>query len=362
MKLLFCISSMRGGGAERVMSIICNKLIERGYDVYLATNMQLPILYDIDKKVNVLDIYVPRTRNKIKNAYKYRKRIREVVKQINPDIIITFVWPLNVIVLLATLGLSIPVIASEHSTFDKKKSLYESFVRFYINRLADKVTILTQHDYIFLKKKLPQKNVVPNPLPYKVYEGNSERMKNILAVGSIDRWYIKGFDSLIKIWEDISPLYPDWTLDIAGNGNEQNIKTLKKMAQDNSVSESIRFLGFQNDIHKLMQESSIFVLSSRYEGLPMVLVEAMSQGCACVSFDCKTGPAEIMTNNISGLLIKDQDLDEMKEALIRLIDNENLRTSLSIQGRKEIKKFDSDLIVDKWAQIFQELMELKVGE
>lgn len=355
MKLLFCISSMRGGGAERVMSIICNKLIERGYDVYLATNMQLPILYDIDKKVNVLDIYVPRTRNKIKNAYKYRKRIREVVKQINPDIIITFVWPLNVIVLLATLGLSIPVIASEHSTFDKKKSLYESFVRFYINRLADKVTVLTSFDYKYLGERLPRKTIIPNPVSYEISNDFSVREKNVLAVGNLNRWYIKGFDNLIRVWRDISPLYPDWTLDIAGNGNEASVNTLKKMAQDNNVLSTVRFIGFQKEIDSIMKKSSIFVLSSRYEGLPMVLAEAMSQGCACVSFDCKAGPAEIMTNNISGLLVKDQDLKDMKNSLINLINDEDLRNQLSIEGRKEVEKFNSEIIVDRWESIFLEL-------
>lgn len=356
MKLLFYISSMRGGGAERVMSILCNKLIERGHDVYLATNIQLPILYDIDKKVNLLDIYVPRNQNRIKNAYKYGKKIRNVAKQINPDIIISFVWSLNAITILATLGLSIPIIASEHFTFDKKRSFYEYFVRFYLNRLANKVTILTQYDYKFLGKRLSKKIVVPNPLPYKIYEETSERTKNILAIGSIDRWYIKGFDNLIKIWGEISPLYPNWTLDIAGNGKDLNFDILKKIAEDNFVSQSVRFLGFQKDIHKLMKETSIFVLSSRGEGFAMVLAEAMSQGCACISFDCKAGPAEIITNNISGLLIKDQDLNEMKESLIKLIENESLRNNLSVHGRKEVKKFNSDIIVDKWEQIFQELM------
>ena len=359
MKLLFYISSMRGGGAERVMSVICNKLSERGHDIYLATNKNLPILYNIDEKVKVIDVYVPRTTNKIKNVYKYGKKIRKVAKEINPEIIITFVWPLNVIVLLATLGLSIPILASEHSTFDKKNSLYESFVRYYINRLANKVTVLTNFDYKYLGKKLPKKTVVPNPLSYEIFNGSSKREKTVLAVGNLNRWHIKGFDNLIKIWGEVSPRFPEWTLNIAGNGNEDNVNILRKIAQDNNILSSVHFIGFQKEINFIMRKSSIFILSSRYEGFAMVLAEAMSQGCACISFDCKAGPAEIITNNVSGLLIKDQDLDEMKESLIKLIEDENLQNNLSIEGRKEVKKFNSEIIVDKWESIFLELKDNK---
>jgi len=346
---------MRGGGAERVMSIICNKLVERGHDIYLATNKEHPIVYDLNENIKIIDLFVKRSRNKIKNVYKYQKRIRGIAKHVNPDIIITFIWALNAVVILATLGMSIPVIASEHSTFDKKKSIYEYFVRYYLNRLVDKVTILTQYDYSFLGKNLPKKTVVPNPLSYDIYNGNQIRRKNILAIGSIDRWYIKGFDTLIKIWREISAKYPGWSLDIVGGGSEDNMKTLKKIALENNVSNSVRFLGFQKDIDKLMQQSSIFVLSSRTEGFAMVLAEAMSQGCASISFDCKAGPNEIITHKKSGLLIKDQDFEEMKKALICLIEDEELRIQLSLAGRKEVEKFDSNIIVDKWEDIFREL-------
>jgi glycosyltransferase involved in cell wall biosynthesis len=352
MKLLCYISSLQGGGAERVISILCNKFVERGYDVYLAVNLKYQFAYFLDERIKIIDLQIDVSRSRLINFYRYIKRTRYIAKRVKPDVITTFIWPLNAKVILATMGLSIPVIASEHSTFYNKKSLYETLARLYINRLANKVTILTLFDYDYLRKKLPNKIILPNLLPYKIFNGTINRTKNILAVGGINRWHIKGFDNLIKIWSKISSKYPDWTLDIAGEGNEENMNILKTIVQDNNVSNSVRFLGFQKEIDKVMRTSSIFVLSSRYEGFPMVLAEAMSQGCACVCFDCNTGPKEMISDNESGILVKNQDNEAMKSALIRLIEDENLRETLSINARKEIKRYNPDIIVDKWESLF----------
>lgn len=355
MKLLFFIGAMKGGGAERVMATLCNKLAERGHDVYLATSTDVPIAYSLNKEIKICDRRINRSRNKIINAYRYLMQARKMIKEVNPDIVISFMWELNIIVILASRGLSIPLIVSEHTTFNKKKSLYERFVRLYVNRLADKVTILTKADYNYLGTRLPNKVIMPNPLSFSIFNENIKRKKNILAAGGIDRWHIKGFDTLIKVWGTIAAKYPDWSLNIAGKGSEENVNYLKKIATKNNVSDSIYFLGFSKNIAETMQQCSIFVISSRYEGLPMVLIEAMSQGCACISFDCPFGPREIIENGKSGILVKDQDIAEFRQALITLMEDENLRYQLSVEGKIEAKKFDTDTIINKWENLFIEL-------
>ncbi len=355
MKLLFYISSIRGGGAERVIIVICNKLVERGYEIYLATNLKIPFVYEPDERIKLADIYVERSGNKVRNVYRYAKRIRQVAKVVNPDIIISFIWPLNSVVIPAVAGLRAPVIASEHSTFDKKMSFYEYFTRFYMNRWAKKVTILTHYDYNYLGKRLPNKLVLPNPLPYKPAEENVERKKRILAVGDINRWYVKGFDTLIRVWAGIASGYPGWQLYIAGGGSPENLSVLKNMAEEYKVSDSVCFTGFRNDIDKLMRESSVFVLSSRYEGFPMVVLEAMSQGCACVCFDCKTGPAEIIDPGKTGLLVKNQDEGDLKNNLIKVMDDGSLRSELSARAMDEIRRFSAGTITDRWEALFREI-------
>lgn len=357
MKLLFFIRSLEGGGAERVMVILCNELVNRGYEVCLAVNKQIPFAYDLDDRINVLELYPDNNRRSYRmfRRIKFYKHIRLLVKQVSPDIITSFMFKLNVHVILATLGMKIPVIASEHTTFDKTHNWRAYIRRFYINSLATHTIILTEYDYKFLGKRLKNKIVIPNPLSFPINTNSRERRKNILAAGSIDRWKFKGFDNLIKVWGKVSIKHPDWTLEIAGNGSETNLDFLKSLTKESGVEKSVVFLGFQKDIDKLFKTSSIFVLSSKYEGFGMVLTEAMSQGCACISFDCVAGPSEIITHKRSGLLIENQNMEVMEEAIDQLISDESFRERLSQGGLKEVERFTPKVIVDKWVDLFKTL-------
>ncbi len=362
MKLLFYISTMQGGGAERVMSVICNKFAERGHDVWLATELSYPVAYPLHENVRIVDtgVSVNGKPGRLRYTFISRiKKIRAVARDVKPDVAISFMYATTALVLFALKGLKIPVIASEHTNFQQcNLSKCEQFVRLCILRFADRVTVLTQADTVFLGRKLPRKTVMPNPLSYPVYEKDSEsRRKNILAVGSIARWRYKGFDSLIEIWSGIAPRYPEWTLEIAGGGKEAGFEYLRNIAAMNGVEDRVNFMGFIGNIGEVMRGSSIFVLSSRYEGLPMALVEAMSQGCACVSYDCTNGPREIIVDEKSGLLVADQNKEELKKALIRVIEDGQLRERLSREGRQEAKKFEPDAIADKWEELFSMVMD-----
>jgi len=362
MKLLFYIFTLRGGGAERVLSSLVNGLVNRGYEVHLAVDTRQPIEYTIDNRVNIHSFfendYV--ANNRIIYHWKFHKNLRTIATTINPDIIISFMWGLNIHTLISTLGLTIPIICSEHFTFKKEKmSIYEYVIRFYFNKLAYKVTILTQEDYVYLGKRLKNKVVVPNPLHFSIFTEKTERKNIILAAGSLDRWKQKGFDNLIRIWGEIAKNYPSWNLEIAGAGTQDNFNYLKQLTKENNIEDRVMFLGFNKDINKKMQESAIFILPSRSEGFGMVLLEAMSQGSACISFDCHSGPKEIIHNGTDGILVKNQDLNEMKIALSNLIENNSLREKLAKNGLKKAEQFSLDQILDKWEILFREIKENK---
>lgn len=355
MRLLFFIGSLAGGGAERVMVIICNELAERGHEVYLATNIDIPFAYELDDRVKVINLFKNYRAESgvILRNVKLTKNIRSIVKKIKPDVMIPFMFGISSQVILSTLDMKIPVISSEHITFDKYHPRLVHLKRFHINKLAKRTVILTKYDYEFLGKKLKNKIVIPNPLSFDINYGEGVRTKTVLAAGHIDRWNHKGFDNLVRIWGTVSPKFPDWKLQIAGNGKEENFEFLRKIAQDNDVEHTVEFLGFQSNLDQLLQQKSIFVLSSRWEGLPMILIEAMSQGASCIAFDCKTGPNEIITHNESGLLVENQNMEEMEQSLIRLMSDEALRNKLSEGGLKEAEKFSVDKIVDKWETLFK---------
>lgn len=354
MKLLFYISGMHGGGAERVMSVLCNEFVDRGYDVFLATNTKVTMAYEINAKVHIISLY-PDNYTNMMRPMRYcalLSSIRKIAVRIKPDIIVSFMAAMTAKVIPATWGLSIPIVASEHTTYDRVLPLITKFQMLYVDRLADRVTVLSKHDYDFLGKRLPQKIVMPNPLSLPILKGDFERRKNILAVGRLDGWRVKGFDNLIKVWSKLAPLYPDWCLEIAGTGSNNSLVYLQNLVESYSINEQVRFLGFQYDITALMRHSSIFVLSSRNEGFGMVLLEAMSQGCACVSFDCVAGPNEIISQNKSGILVENQNLEELEYSLSKVIEDEKLREYLSYNAINEAAAYLPEKIVLKWENMF----------
>jgi glycosyltransferase involved in cell wall biosynthesis len=149
-------------------------------------------------------------------------------------------------------------------------------------------------------------------------------------------------------------LHPSWSLEIAGSGIAGH-QFLKELSEELGINDCVQFLGFRSDIDTVMRQSAIFVLSSRIEGFGMVLLEAMSQGCACVSFDCKSGPSDIIAHEVDGLLVPDQDLDEMVTALTRLMRSKDERRKLSRAAREKARSYSVDLIVDRWIALFREL-------
>lgn len=359
MKLLFFIGSLAGGGAERVMVILSNELVERGYKVYIATNTKIPFAYKLDERIEVINLFESYKieSGKILRNIRLVKNIRSIVKDIKPNVMIPFMFGISSYVILSTLDMKIPIISSEHNTFDKEQSKITHFKRFYINNLARYTTILTEYDREFLGNKLKNKVVLPNPLAFKIEKDIGIKENVVLAAGSVDRWEHKGFDNLIKVWGNVSPKFPNWELQIAGNGSDDSFAYLRSIAREMKVEDSIEFLGFQNNLNELLQQKAIFVLSSRWEGLPMILIEAISQGVATVAFDCKTGPNEIITHNESGLLVENQNMEEMEKALIRLMSDEQLRTQLAEGGLKEAERFTADKIVDKWERLFESVIE-----
>lgn len=337
-----------------MMSILINSFVDEGIDVYLATNTSLPFAYEIDKRVHIIDMYkndIPVTRSPInkvrRHLWKYN-RIRAIAKEVSPDVAISFVTALNNDVILALLGKHIPVVVSEHTNVLREIPRKTKVLRRLLYPFASAITVLTRHDYKIWRSRF--KNVVYMPNPSDICKSiipNNERNKIVLAVGRVNMWYIKGFDILLKSWGKICEKHKEWQLQIAGATDEKSLAELESVANDSCCTNYL-FLGFRKDIKVLMANSSIFVLSSRTEGLPMVLIEAMSAGCCCVATDCVTGPNEIIRNSISGLLVEDRNVDDLAEKLEEVISNEQLRESLSKQGPKSIEQYSIKRVKGRW--------------
>ncbi|WP_340077597.1 glycosyltransferase family 4 protein [Leptobacterium sp. I13] len=356
MKIDFIISSLGGGGAERVMALLANHFALKGNDVTIVT-FNDGEAYELNENVKRAKLHGGKIKNHtirsfinlIRHYYKKRNR---------PKVAISFITHASMMAIVTCRFYGIKVIASEHNNHLQAKVpvFLTRFARDYIYPLAHYITVLTSYDIDFYQKKGAKVVVMPNPCTFKPLKDSPKtREKVILAVGNLDRYHHKGFDNLIILIAPILKEHPEWHLNIVGGG-KNGLAYLKELADSNRVQNQVHFAGFQKNVSALMQKSEIFILPSRFEGLPMVLLEAMSQGMACIAYDCVTGPSDIINNNINGLLIEDQNQEAMQKGLRDLINDPSLRETLSTRAIRSLERFSMETIGNKWEMLFKNIL------
>ncbi len=353
MKIDFVGSSLVGGGAERVMITLANTFVDKGHEVTIIT-FNPPDDFIPNEKVKRVKLHYGKFKNHTLRSffalYRYYRS-----KKNRPDIMITFMASTNFITIPVAKLLGIKVIASEHTNHMSGTSKRVKITRKYLYKLVDMLTVLTSFDFPYYNKLTANVRIVPNPSSFTKYKNQTTKRDNvILTVGSLERYKEKGFENLLHIIEPVLKKNDSWILKIAGGGIKGE-KILKELAQTLGISKQIVFTGFRDDIESIMRTSQIFVLPSISEGLPMVLIEAMSQGMACISYDCISGPSDIIEHEVNGLLIEDQNQKAMRQGLEKLIENKELRDTFSYNALLSVDRYNIDVIYSKWAGLFKEL-------
>lgn len=356
MKILFVNDQYERGGAGRVAAILVNQLYRKGYDITLVhdyENWQTSyyINEEIPKKLIITKSKKQRIWTKIGKWYICIHTIRKYIKEIKPDVIVATQAMMFLCCYIANFRLGIPIIAADHTSFTRHINPILDFVRYQLYSKASGLSILTEKDFKILGTKFPNKQVIYNPISFPILERPTIRKKRILCVGRLEVWKIKGFDIIIKIWSEIAVNYPDWTLEIAGSGDIQSKERLKKMISDLKLN-SCMLLGEVHDMKNLYASSEIFALPSRIEGFPMVLMEAMSQGCSCIAFELGGATNEMLEKN-AGAIIKDGDIKAFKNALITLIENNAIRQQFSANALKNVQRFSVDRFVKSWEHLLK---------
>ncbi len=206
--------------------------------------------------------------------------------------------------------------------------------------------------------KLENIKVIPNSLTFFPKEYSKCNSKKAITIGRLVE--VKGYDILIDIWNIVSKKYPDWILEIYGDGQER--ENLQNKIDALKLKEKIILKGFVKNVKKAYLESSIYILTSRSEGMPMVLLEAMSCGLPVVSFDSPTGPKDIIKDGEDGFLIKFGDIEKMAERIEELISNEEKRKQFGINARKNIQRFSPEKIMNRWKNLFEEVNKYSENE
>jgi glycosyltransferase involved in cell wall biosynthesis len=353
-KIDFITASLTGGGAERVLILLANGLIKKNYAVNIIT-FGGSDNYSFSEKISRIHLHGGTFKNHtIRRFLQLLSHYRK--KGNRPDIIISFLPPVSFVTILIARLYKINIIVSEHINHLQIGSSRDQFTRKYLYRLANFTTVLTKFDINYYQKYKANVVVMPNPCTFDILAKNyHKREKSIIAIGSLNRYHHKGFDNLIAIAAPILKKFPTWDLKIIGSG-EQGMDLLLNLVKENNIEDRVIFTGFRNDIQTIMKESEIFILPSRFEGLPMVLIEAMSQGMSCIAYDCKTGPSDIIVHNENGLLIEDQNMIAMQTGLEKLIENPELRNRLSINAINSLERFSIENILTKWEKLFAEIL------
>ena len=350
MNIVFCTHKLADGGAERVISLWAKGFVASGNKVsIILRNSNARVQYKLPRGVKIY--YLNANENGRLHAFFSRiNKLRNILDDINPDYVITALSPWGLWAYLASIGRKRIVINTEHNTFERPesapmtRSLY--FYKFIVNKLFPFITVLTQADKDFIGKRLKNVVVLPNPLAFDIPKEVPPKKKIVLAVGRVDAWHVKGFDVLIKAWNLIGHKYPDWELQIVGPGEKKNVDYLTSLI-DKSLS-NVKFMGQGSDMLTYYRPASILVSSSRYEGLGMVIFEAMSQGCACVASDYKGRQKAIIRNNSEGIICETDNIESLAHGISIIISDDCYRKNVQKQSLVRARYYSLDHVMTIW--------------
>ena len=369
MRLLFFIHSLSGGGAERVTVNLANHWAAKGWQITIVTLAPLSLdFYKLDPAVERIALELAgESRNVLAGLWKNLQRVRalrQVLRQVQPDIALALMSTANVILALATRGLAnVCAIGAEriHPPQLPLGAQWEALRRSTYGQLAA-VVALTQEsaEWLRMHTRAQRVPIIPNmalwPLAVQAPRLIPETVRVadryiLLAVGRLDKE--KGFDWLLEAFTALARKYYDWTLVILGEGPER--RALETQVQAARLDGRVFLPGRAGNVGEWYERADLYVMSSRFEGFPNTLAEAMAHGLPAVSFDCDTGPRDIIRPEVDGLLVPPGNVDALTAALDRLMGDAALRAQFAARAVEVRERFSMERIAGMWEELFVEV-------
>ena len=348
------VSDLRGGGAQRVLSTLASAWATRGLRLCVITFLDKNNdQYALHQKITriSLNLVGPSSStfsalfSNIRRIYLLRKALRYA----NARVIVSFIATTNVLTILASMGLGTRVVISERNDPSKQPLDWPwDALRRWSYRHADAVTANSHGALKSLRSFVPRSKLffVPNPVnPPAVSIHGTTRKRTILNIGRLSCQ--KGQDILLQAYAQVVAKKTDWSLTIVGDGPRR--QNLYDQASSLGLLDRIEWIDWTSEINRYYESAQIFVLPSRYEGMPNVLLEAMSFGLPSVVTDASPGPLELIVDEESGLIVPAENVDRLASAIFRLTESRELRYRLGASARARISEFDPDAVENAWA-------------
>jgi glycosyltransferase involved in cell wall biosynthesis len=341
------------------MATLASHWAERGWDVCLITlsaRGERPF-FDLSPSVMLIPLGLHRSSHRpwegILNNVRRVRSLRKAIRASRPDVVISFVDQVNVLTLLATVGTRIPVIVEEHADpHEQYLGRPWRFLRGIAYRRATFVVALTQTSLDYFPPTIRRRGrVIPNPVVAPPPPSTAERRAQhgrVVAMGRLS--HEKGFDLLLTAFAMVAETFPDWSLEIWGEGPLR--ADLELQAIRLAIDERVRLPGVTTDPFEVFSTASLFVLSSRHEGFSNVLCEAMAAGVAVVSFDCPSGPREIIEPDVDGVLVPPNDVAALAGAMSHLMQDDEARWKMSDRAIGVRQRFSLESVVAEWEVLF----------
>ena len=352
MKIDFYISSLSGGGAEHVLTNIARNAAAQGHDVSITTFEKRPQFYEVDPRISVNRCDNTKS-NKIIEVLKDYRDTRRHLKSRKADVVISFLSRTNMMLAIAAPFTRSKVIVCDRNNRRMSQSRFVFNLSCRLYRMADKVGVQTNRAKESYPKYLHKKIfVIANPLDraqLDVQTDNTEivRSNTVISVGRLEQ--AKDFETLIAAFARTQKDHPDWDLKIYGQGKKRGL--LQSLIEELGQQDRITLCGVTHTPFLEMKKSRIFVLSTRYEGFPNVLCEAMYAGLPCISSDCEFGPSELIRDGENGFLFPVGDADRLYEQLDTLMGDEKRRERMGALAKTDTDFIESSRIYAQWNEL-----------
>lgn len=370
MKLALVIFSLAEGGAERVMAFMANHWSRKGQEVSLITLDSTDTdVYPLDPEIRRVALGVYRGSGNLfeamANNFRRVRQLRKALRATHSETAISFMEATNVLTILATRGLGVKVVVMEHTNPEVHQvGWFWNALRHLTYRFADRVGVLTERSRAWAEELTDPTSVfvLPNAISLTFSPGvEAVNLRSLVGLPAQVQIVVsmgrlapeKGFDLLIKAFAPVAALHPDFHLILLGEGADRS--ALEQAREASGLAGRVHLPGRVSNPSAYLRQCDLFVMSSRYEGFPMALCEAMACGLPVISFDCPTGPGEIIHNQVDGILVPAGDLQGLTKAMNRLMADASVRKALGARGPEILERFSEDKIMGEWNQILAEL-------